>query len=514
MSEGKLRYGAVRTVLRLLVVSVLLISGTSGSALAQYIFLDATGDSLNSPEDMLRSNDEPTTVSVFLVTDRNLDGSPAYCQQGMNSPTLFSYEFILEANGGTVEFANYTNLQPTMGIRFGLASDSSEFYVGFGGPSALPAGKYCLGSLAITGRTGHPSIGFAPASSLGSTLGTSFGSDCAGVDNDNTLKLGLDWHDAGGLAASPSGFLTMDGVTSEGTSATEAAAADSGCGQTNIACDFDQRYSILAPVSPCAGPAQALSATHIQYVLRNQYGNPVPNCPITIEMKSDITASKNTGGHCHNVTNKPTGTIPGSCNTGGDGLGCVVDATWPEVGGRYYLFFTATSGGACGYVQSIYTVCIKKEQSSFLAGLLPLQDGPGYVLTSGADNITRHPDHHYGTPRFLDALKAIAKDFADSSQGAPPLGYNDISLRWGGVFDISTGSEWHPPHCGHRMGDNCDMRTFTIAGPDTVPVYTGDQLKLLRQICRQHRVYPFLHEKGGTVFPHWHLQPVRGWSFQ
>jgi hypothetical protein len=492
-------------------IGLLLLGATSGDAFGQYIFLDANGDSLNSPDDMLSSADEPTSVLVFLVTDHDLDGSPASCQQGSDSLTVNSYEFILEATDGTVEFTSYTNLRPTMNVSFGLASNATQFYVGFGGAAALPAGKYCLGSLTITGRSGHPSVGFAPYSSLGATFGTSFGSRCMGADGDNTLKLGTDWHDAGGLSPSPTGFLTIAGNTSEGTSGAEAAAADSGCAQTNVACDFDQRYSILAPGPGCQGPAQVLSIQHIQYILRNQLGNPVPNCPITIQLRSDLAASKNTGGHCHNDTDKPTGTVPASCNTGGDGLGCGIDVTWPEVGGRYYLFFTSSSGGACGNVQSIYTVCIKKEVGTFLAGLLPLQDGPGYVLTG---ETSRHPDHHYGTTKFLDALKAIAKDFADSSQGATPLGYNDISLRWGGVFDVSTGSEWHPPHCGHRMGDNCDMRTHTIAANgDTIPVYTGDQMRLLARICDRRHVYPYVHAKGGPVFPHWHLQPKRGWSF-
>jgi hypothetical protein len=172
--------------------------------------------------------------------------------------------------------------------------------------TVLPAGKYCLGSLVITGRDGQPSIGFAPSSSLGGTFATSFGSRCPGSENDNTLRLGLDWHDAGGLAPAPSGFLTMNGATSAGTSGSEGGAADTGCEQTNVACDFDARFTILAPSGNCAGPPPVLSITFIQYILRNQLGNPIPNCPITIEMRSDLTASRNTGGHCHNVTDKPT----------------------------------------------------------------------------------------------------------------------------------------------------------------------------------------------------------------
>lgn len=52
----------------------------------------------------------------------------------------------------------------------------------------------------------------------------------------------------------------------------------------------------------------------------------------------------------------------------------------------------------------------------------------------------------------------IAAAFRDSIPGVPILGYNDMSLRWGGVFDIDTSRVWLNPHRGHRNGDMCDMR--------------------------------------------------------
>jgi hypothetical protein len=63
----------------------------------------------------------------------------------------------------------------------------------------MAAGKYRLGTLVLQILSGSPRIDIAPASDLLGTLSTSFGSNCPGLDNDNTLKLGSDWQDCDGL---------------------------------------------------------------------------------------------------------------------------------------------------------------------------------------------------------------------------------------------------------------------------------------------------------------------------
>jgi len=226
---------------------------------------------------------------------------------------------------------------------------------------------------------------------------------------------------------------------------------------------------------------------------------------------SDLASEVNTGGHCHNVTNRPIGThTPVSgYNTGKDGLQLRIVHTWSEVAGRYHVTVTTVAGSPCGAVQGIYTICVRKE-NSFLAGLEALVDGPGYELTGGPDNVSRHPDHHYGTHAFIAAIQATAKEFADSVPGARLLGLNDMSLRWGGVFDINTATEWQPDHCGHRFGTNCDLRTHEVNGSgQTVPVYTGDQIALLERILLRRKIFPYKHKPGGGVIPHWHLQPLK-----
>ena len=128
--------------------------------------------------------------------------------------TINSYEFILRAKGGTVEWGEFTNLQPTMTVSFKERKNDTDYYNGYVGMEVLPPGKYKLGILKLAVRSGNPSIAFAARTPLYPAARTSFGSRIQGKDGDNTLKytddpsqLGTadadvpgDWCDARGLS--------------------------------------------------------------------------------------------------------------------------------------------------------------------------------------------------------------------------------------------------------------------------------------------------------------------------
>jgi SdrD B-like protein/flagellar hook capping protein FlgD len=186
---------------------------------AQYLYLDLNGDGLNTSADVL--NGLPVNASIYLRTDRNRDGSSTTCPSGPEPLSIGSLEFILHASapvtwgalaaGGLFRGATITD------------HNATDFYAGYFDSTDvfLPPGQYQVGTLAITpvAPVGNPLLTFATSTSLSAHYLTSFGSQCRGLDDDYTLKLGREWHDAAGtfatLLATVSGTVFRD---SNGTS--------------------------------------------------------------------------------------------------------------------------------------------------------------------------------------------------------------------------------------------------------------------------------------------------------
>src|SRR6267142_6779305 len=92
----------------LLLLTILLTA--PARAHAQYLFLDSNGDGAFTSADRLNAAGS-TTLSVWLRTDQNKDGSKAVCARDpAQELSIFSYEFILHTSGGTVVWGSYTNL--------------------------------------------------------------------------------------------------------------------------------------------------------------------------------------------------------------------------------------------------------------------------------------------------------------------------------------------------------------------------------------------------------------------
>ena len=92
-----------------------------------------------------------------------------------------------------------------------------------------------------------------------------------------------------------------------------------------------------------------------------------------------------------------------------------------------------------------------------LQTLEELGEGEGYTLTGDREP---HPSNHWGVPAFLAGARNVARLFALEYPGQA-LRYNDVSLQYGGVFDVATataaGYDWTPPHRTHRLGTNMDI---------------------------------------------------------
>jgi hypothetical protein len=216
----------MRQGMRLIVVVVGVLLAVTGRA--QFMYLDVDGDQLPTASDRF-AMDVWTSVDVWLVSDRNVDDSVSQLlgdDGGM--PAVGSYEFILRATGGTVEWGEYNNPIETMDVSFGEYSSETDFYTGFGGVGFLGAGRHHLGSIKVRPKSGKPSLEFAESSPVWGSAQTAFGSRAAGAEGDNTLRFGRsigaprepsrlrgDW--GGSLGVLASGSVSMSASVAKAT---------------------------------------------------------------------------------------------------------------------------------------------------------------------------------------------------------------------------------------------------------------------------------------------------------
>jgi hypothetical protein len=130
------------------------------------------------------------------------------------------------------------------------------------------------------------------------------------------------------------------------------------------------------------------------------------------------------------------------------------------VAGIEQLFAQVSLGGQTKVGQDSVAVRIRS--------LTSMTEGSSVHLI-GSDDFHPSSVRYSGTARMVSALRALADSLqvmADSFAALPPalrpagrfprvLGLNDMSLPWGGLFDL--GGSWHHPHKAHRMGRSADI---------------------------------------------------------
>ncbi|HEU4765151.1 MAG TPA: putative Ig domain-containing protein [Candidatus Eisenbacteria bacterium] len=201
----------MKVALRLLAVAALACFW-SAPAMAQYMYMDTNGDGVWSTADVLNPNGTPTSVDVYLNTTHNRDGSVATCDsQDGNLAIWNSFATHISVPGGTVTFSNYTNQQAAFtincsngGLAFTSTSTEAAQCQATGTPIDNGGATLKLYTMTVTGVSGTPSLQFVPLNSLDNNP-TSFGTNCGGLDFDNTYKLGTDWFDVNGAGPAPGG---------------------------------------------------------------------------------------------------------------------------------------------------------------------------------------------------------------------------------------------------------------------------------------------------------------------
>jgi hypothetical protein len=166
-------------------------------------------------------------------------------------------------------------------------------------------------------------------------------------------------------------------------------------------------------------------------------------------------------------------------NTGARGVGTLRFES-AAVGGRVIV-----RGVSENAVDAVDTISVG------VGGLVALAESAHDSLIGYRDE---HPDNHWCAPAMVAALGALADSFY--ARYSKRLGYNDMSLQLGGVFDLS--QDWKPPHDEHRTGTDVDLRT-----QDRTPA----ELRFLEERWRRLSGAPAdlaVNEESDP--PHYHLR--------
>jgi len=196
------------------------------------------------------------------------------------------------------------------------------------------------------------------------------------------------------------------------------------------------------------------------------------------------------GGHNHN------GNIPPYNDWNNNPLPSPACTPLTQVNNYSYVYFKAPEFatrakheikfyGACsGVYYDIIDIKIDGLKALEPAYLDSLHGYVTYYNLIGATDY--HPANHFARPQTIDLLKEIAWKYHVEFPTAEVLNINDISLIWGGKFDVN--ENWSGDHTYHRYGRQVDIRLWSI------PVENRERFK---EICCSLGVEVELHSKNG-----------------
>jgi hypothetical protein len=163
----------------------------------------------------------------------------------------------------------------------------------------------------------------------------------------------------------------------------------------------------------------------------------------------------------------------------------------PEVSGQYSVRAVvdndpSVSSGIVDLVVQVPDLQLLSLPDTSLSG------ETAFRLTGKTAN---HSANHYGTEDLRLSVKAIADDYFIATNST--LGINDMSLGWGGLFDIA--GEWFEPHSLHRDGMSVDIDHLTQGQFASTNELLLDQLATLAGFRR-------IPESGASI--HYELDPA------
>jgi hypothetical protein len=136
-------------------------------------------------------------------------------------------------------------------------------------------------------------------------------------------------------------------------------------------------------------------------------------------------------------------------------------------------------------------------------GLVDFGTGDYWTLTGTASKRGQnHLSNHWCTQKMKDSVKAALKGFydwtltEDGGGTAIKLGVNDMSLEWGGDFDIPGTWEFSHLHSFHRVGCSVDMDTVGVDLKEDDPDNPGEK----RLTDRGKQLVKLLQKFGGKLY--------------
>ncbi len=219
-------------------------------------------------------------------------------------------------------------------------------------------------------------------------------------------------------------------------------------------------------------------------------GDESPVANKTVDFRTVIRSNQtDSGGHIDSLHTglRPLGKLDKTRGTT-DSSGCVASNFTPS-----------HIAGVVGVNASIPNISVGVDILVGLPNLVYLFDGTNYTRIGVTSS---HPSSHWGTQAAVDALPLIADDYKTQFYGNNPIpdnqkvAYNDISLPYGGKFDINKKWTSVGAHAEHRKGINCDTRSSNIPENRWVE---------LNRIFRE-RGSTRTNNETGTDAPHWHLR--------
>jgi hypothetical protein len=207
--------------------TILALAVLVGPAPAQYIYLDANGDGVNTPADTLNPTG-PTVLTIYLNTNHDKDGSLQTCNShttalcgatpSSTALDLLTYQIYLSTVGGTVTWGAFTPDSSSFSTLQTQRQDTHDVEFTFARQppgSASPAGLNSLGKIPVTITSGSPAITFPryPNTPLDpNSFGTTFGTHCTAFAFGNSYVLGDRADSCGAVGGVAGDWFDVDGI--------------------------------------------------------------------------------------------------------------------------------------------------------------------------------------------------------------------------------------------------------------------------------------------------------------
>ncbi len=261
--------------------------------------------------------------------------------------------------------------------------------------------------------------------------------------------------------------------------------------------DVDVVCICLPDPSPPPPPSMGVGIDPIQVWPDETSGDNTATITVTTSNVPQGTAvsidlqSHNDGGHVAHRGTRPLGTVR-SASRGIDSEG------------RFFATFEASEfGGDVRINVTVGQLSSSRAIQVRVPGLGLMPSGDGYFFSGSAAGRRTHPTGEYATFSVIRALKTIAETYKDaywSDSNPQPsskrVGYNDMSLIYGGKFDLPANWCTSCSHDEHHEGEQVDTRRNNM---------TNTQQNRFARIVTDNGGDPQVHDEG-TSNEHWHLR--------